>query len=605
MMAATKGAPKEYTLQPTWLERGAKTGALSSGWVRLHSVAGAAAWTFGYLFLATGALAVWAAWSGDAALQRFLLLAGGLVVSMLLLSLLARTAMATESAAAFRSYAWRVSLLMTVIAAAVAGLYIVASLGVAAAAPLLDRLPLLRLSDNEAAGALALLVPYGVALVVLGLRVRRIFGLILAAALLILCVAALALTGSRGAWLGVAAGAALALYLSWRFAARRGALGLLADLLVLAVVVVALGAWYAVAFGPTIEAGLGLVASGGSAASRTQLWRDTLPLLRDYWFTGSGLGNSAMIYSTYALLLHVPFLEHAHNLYLQVALEQGIVGMVAVVGMMAATLLRTAAAWGAAGRTQRLMLAAGVASVVALAVHGLFDAELYVSALAPLIFLAIAALYTSASLSGRDARKRGALVAGYRSDLRWVGVVVALLVAVSAALLLPGVTRTPAMLAANLGAVAQTRAELTAYMDPNKNSDEAFMQDAVRRYQSARLAPAVALFEEALESDPTNATAHRRLALIDLAQGEQASAKAHLEAAHAAQSMDRLPRQLLGEVAAMEGRPAEAARWWHGVDLSQGQLDVRQGWYQALGNTAQSGNFNAAIIEYRKLEAAQ
>ena len=51
-----------------------------------------------------------------------------------------------------------------------------------------------------------------------------------------------------------------------------------------------------------------------------------MALAGDYAFTGSGLGSAMMVYSTYAMILHVGFISHAHNLFLQIALEQGLPG---------------------------------------------------------------------------------------------------------------------------------------------------------------------------------------------------------------------------------------------------------------------------------------
>ncbi|MGL4649066.1 MAG: O-antigen ligase family protein, partial [Caldilineaceae bacterium] len=400
------------------------------------------------------------------------------------------------------------------------------------------------------------------------------------------------------AWLGLLTGMALAVYLNWRLTRRRGILGHLLDLMLVLAVLAAGAIWLAVAFNPAIGLQLGLNAAGGaggSAASRVQLWQDTLPLLRDYWFTGSGLSPVAMIYATYSLLLHVPFLEHAHNLYLQVALEQGMVGLVAFVGLIVATLVRAPAAWGAADRTQRLLLAAGVASVTAMAVHGLFDAELYVSALAPLIFLSMVALQGSATLAGRTQRTRGQLAAGYRTDFRWLGVTIALLLA-----LLPlARPHARAAFAANLGAVAQSRAELTAYLRPT-GAERPFLQDAIRRSQSALLAPAVSFFNAALETDPANSTAHRRLGQIALAQGNLTVASEHLQAVVAVQPGDRVARQLLGELAALQNRPAEAVSRWRTVDLGQDQLLVRQWWYEALENPTHVRLLAFAVAAYEE-----
>ncbi len=597
-MAVNESSPSRFRLQQVWMESSTRDQVVPAGWVRAHAAAGAAAWTFGYLYIATAAVAVWAAWDATAALGRFFLLLGGLLISMALVALLARTPNEQRDHVAFRRYAWRTATLFTIFGALIGGLSLIDALAPNVTESLYAAAPFLKLHPNASAGAQVLLAPFAFALVLLAVRVRSPWLLLLAVPALLALVGVLILTGSRGAWVGLAAGAGLAGYITWRLHRRRGLLGRLLDVALLLAVLAAGALWFAVAFNPALDAQLGIAAvegATGSAASRVQLWKDTLPLLRDYWFTGSGLAGTEMIYSTYSLLLHVPFRAHAHNFYLQVALEQGIVGAIALVGLLLATLLRVLAAWGAADRTQRLMLGAGMASVTALAVHGLFDAELYVSPLAPLIFLAVLSAQKTAVLAGRVQRTKGLLAAGYKRDYRWVGVLVALLLA-----LLPLLRPNPtAVLAANLGAVAQSRAELGAYMLPAAGVQPPFMQDAVRRDQSALLAPAVALFESALAQDPNNSTAHRRLALIALAQDDQSAARDHLRAANAVQPADRLPRQLLGELAALINRPAEAVRLWRTVDLGQGQLLTRTYWYKGIGQEAnlRKLQFSIGVLE--------
>lgn len=599
-MAVEESAPNRYRLQQVWMESSVRDQAVPAGWVRVHAAAGAAAWTFGYLYLATAALAVWAAWDAAAALNRFFLLLGGLLVSMLLVNLLARTPGEPRDHVAFRRYAWRTAVLFSLVGALLGALTLAERFAPSLTDALYAAVPLLKLHPNASAGGQVILAPFALALVLLALRVRSPWLLLVAVPALLGLAAALLLTGSRGALVGLAAGVGLAAYMTWRLHKRRGLGGRLLDVALLLAVLGAGALWYAVAFNPALDAQLGIAAvqgATGSTASRVQLWQDTLPLLRDYWFTGSGLAGTDMIYSTYSLLLHVPYLQHAHNLYLQVALEQGVVGAIAMVGLLLATLLRALAAWGAADRTQRLLLAAGVASVTAVIVHGLFDAELYVSALAPLIFLAVVSTQKTSVLAGRVQRTKGLLVAGYKRDYRWVGVLVALVLA-----LLPlARPNPPAVLAANLGAVAQSRAELGAYMLPAEGTAAPFMQEAVRRNQSALLAPAVALLEGALAQDPKNSTAHRRLALIALAQDDQAAARDHLRAVNEVQPADRLPRQLLGELAALNNRPGEAVRWWRTVDLGQGQLLTRTYWYQGI---EQESNLRRLQFSIEALEKA-
>jgi predicted Zn-dependent protease len=134
------------------------------------------------------------------------------------------------------------------------------------------------------------------------------------------------------------------------------------------------------------------------------------------------------------------------------------------------------------------------------------------------------------------------------------------------------------MFQANLGALLQTRAELSVYRWP-----EWPIQDAVRRVREAELRPAMTRYAAALALDPRNAAANRRLGQIELSLGQYAAAWGHLEAAYASAPRQRATRQLLGESYAIAGDVGRAAALWRTVDVSQGQLSLRAWWYEHIG----------------------
>ena len=215
-----------------------------------------------------------------------------------------------------------------------------------------------------------------------------LLGSALTLALAFACVA-LILTASRGAWIGLAAGAAAALVaglLGRRLASRSAALGA-----TLVIFVLLAAGMFAVFSSPAIAARLGSV--GGSAIGRGILWRDMLAQIGDYPFTGSGLAATMMVDATYFRLLHVGYISHAHNLFLQLAIEQGLIGLAAFVGILAAAfyaLFRAAGAVRVEGGAIRLFALAGITSLVAQCVHGLVDTGVYAAKIAPLLFVPLA-----------------------------------------------------------------------------------------------------------------------------------------------------------------------------------------------------------------------
>lgn len=334
-----------------------------------------------------------------------------------------------------------------------------------------------------------------------------------------------------------------------------------------------------------------------SLLARFKLFHELWGVITDYRFTGSGLLNSSMVYSTYLFLLHVPFLYQAHNLYLELAVEQGIPGLVGYVGLWVASLW---AAWLAHndGLTRWQPSAAMVCgALVALAVNGLFDAELYISPLAMLLFVPSAAgagLYAGAVADAPSRR-----LDGTRQPLSfWAGAVgLTPLVLVMGLILAPGGM---AAVHANAGAVAQTQAELSVYDWP-----EWSFQDQVRRAESAALVPAIAQYRAALALDPANVTANWRLGQIALAQGDYGAAWGYLTTAHTYAPDQRPVRQLLGELYALDGQHEMAVELWTPLDLAQDQLQLRYWWYMSIGEEAQAQRLEEAALRYEHFHCCE
>ena len=75
-----------------------------------------------------------------------------------------------------------------------------------------------------------------------------------------------------------------------------------------------------------------------SAGSRLDLSRANLHLIGDFPFTGGGLDSFPGLYAHYIRGLPFFQLDHGHNLYLDVALEQGLLGAFALISLLLGTL---------------------------------------------------------------------------------------------------------------------------------------------------------------------------------------------------------------------------------------------------------------------------
>lgn len=251
---------------------------------------------------------------------------------------------------------------------------------------------------NLAGSAMAWLLLPAVALA-LWSRDRRQRGLAAVAAALLALT--LLLSQSRGAWLGAAVGllAMPALrYRRWWI--------ILAALSAVAVVV-------ALVIGPAqIVATLFPAATAeevtvNTLPGRLELWTRALAILHDFGATGAGPGQFEQL----VMVLYPPFFtgllggfQHAHNLFLQMAVDFGVPGLVALVALLIALgASMVAATWRwpapAAMDAPLAALATGVfGSLLALAVHGLVDAPM----VAPRGYALIFALFGIAAAASQQ-----------------------------------------------------------------------------------------------------------------------------------------------------------------------------------------------------------
>jgi len=230
---------------------------------------------------------------------------------------------------------------------------------------------------NVMAGALVTLLPLSLALgLTLPATSRRARGLRVEVALAGLAqLGILILTQSRGGYLALGVGLGLTLWLCGR---RRWAVGLalLGALALLWLVshpmVETRGEGASLVTGEAAEAAL----DASTWAFRQRVWGTALDVIRDFPFTGTGMGTfndvAALLYGFYA-----PENPRAHNLFLQVAVDLGLPGLVA---FLAIWLLALGAAWQAYRRftligapLPRAVAVGGLAGLVASLAHGLVD----------------------------------------------------------------------------------------------------------------------------------------------------------------------------------------------------------------------------------------
>src|SRR5439155_16870347 len=134
-----------------------------------------------------------------------------------------------------------------------------------------------------------------------------------------------------------------------------------------------------------------VVRSGTPDVSRATIWQETVGMVRDHPILGAGLGSYYTIYPHYARTEKLFGLDYAHNDYLQIVAEAGMVGgaiavwfiIVIFSAMSRAIQFRDSLSAG-------LALAAG-AGIFAVAVQSLSDTDLQIPSNA-LLFLVLSAV---------------------------------------------------------------------------------------------------------------------------------------------------------------------------------------------------------------------
>ncbi len=324
---------------------------------------------------------------------------------------------------------------------------------------------------------------------------------------------ALLMSASRGAWLAVVVASALWVALYWRPA--RVAVGVGAVLaLGLVIYVIARGDITALGEIPIINRTL---APMFIRPDRLEVYRNSVYLVQDFPLTGIGLGGQfAMMLSKYALLIQVPFLTYSHNLYLEVWLQQGLVGIAAWLWLIVALYQ---AAKTHAKPDDDLLYQSTWLGLTAIFLHGVSDALQYVALWCWFPFFGLLGL--NAAILLRRAKSQ---------NWHWalpIGVVVVFLVVVAIGLL-----PIQATWHANLGGLVQARGDLPESLDDGQKA--ALRQQAVDHYRRA------------IQIAPDNRTARQRLGLILVDEAQFQDAVEHLEVAWQADPDNTTTHKALG-----------------------------------------------------------
>lgn len=120
-------------------------------------------------------------------------------------------------------------------------------------------------------------------------------------------------------------------------------------------------------------------------AWRTGVWRDTTHLIAAYPLFGCGLGSYESCFSRYQTVTPTFTIDFAHNDYLQLSAELGLIAFAAGLFFLLLLFLRSARAALTADPPRRLIALACAGAFVAILVHSAADFNLYLPANAMLL----------------------------------------------------------------------------------------------------------------------------------------------------------------------------------------------------------------------------
>jgi len=223
-------------------------------------------------------------------------------------------------------------------------------------------------NPNVMAGSLVIFFPIILGLCLFGWKHLRWYEASLSMLALLSIAAILALTQSRGGLIALVAVLMVMALLRWRWGWILSILGIST--------VGAIIAWIGVT--PVLNAVFSSATLGG-IEGRLEVWSRAVYMIQDFPFTGVGMGSFTKVADLlYPFFLYEPGkVEHTHNLFLQIAVDLGIPGLIA---WLAILVVVSVIAWQVyhKGRITHNGWYAGLGagllcSQVALVVHGMLD----------------------------------------------------------------------------------------------------------------------------------------------------------------------------------------------------------------------------------------
>jgi Tetratricopeptide repeat len=316
--------------------------------------------------------------------------------------------------------------------------------------------------------------------------------------------------------------------------------------------------------------------------SRTELFGRGVYFLVDYPITGGGLGSFPGLYSQYMLVIPSFYFINSYNLFLDVAIEQGLIaGSILIILYFGSLLLVSHTVVNGPPNELQLMRWLGLFALIATIVHGIFYDDLYNGNGTVLLFYPLGMAMIGVVNQSNSTDRAFQLP---RVISRSKRVIFGTLFAVIAVMAL-NLNKIIPLWYANLGAVQMSQVELKDF--------------PTGQWETSAIVPRLEMAEttlhSALQYDSRNQTANYRLGLISMLRQDFKTAAANLETAYQEAPNHRGIIKSLGYCYVWLGDMDKARLLLKRIPEAQHEMSVYIWWWGTQGRSDLSENASIMI----------
>jgi len=265
---------------------------------------------------------------------------------------------------------------------------------------------------------------------------------------------------------------------------------------------------------------LGLYGSQYGTGGRIELLHRTMLILNDFPITGGGLGSFPGLYSQYILSIPFYYILNSHNMFVDVAVEQGMLAGLVFMSIYALGIWQISFLIGRKqSRENYIMGLIVLMGLIVAVLHGMVDDYLYGGRGTILTFAFIGMSANVYQINSHEMKVKGQISSIRYNRIQRLSLIIGIFLLLFS---LVNLNKLRSVWYANLGSVKMAQSELADFP-----KDEWIEPDVLSELETAESA-----FHTALQFDPSNGTANYHLGLIFMLRSDFDSAAEHLEAAY-------------------------------------------------------------------------